>query len=164
MMAVPSALQPLHRLLADRLLTPLLADQLVYWRSQRLYWQGVAHPDGGEREEESEIHAAEGAETAIRRVGDSVGAGSLPGEKLAHALGLQRLRQSLETDERAALKILDRLGPSRRIHISERTHDYMQATDAEMLLDQIDRVHDYLHWLAQTDKTGQADDVGGARA
>ena len=136
----------LRRFASNRRLAPELADDLLYWRSQRLYWEGVTHPDGGEREEQAEIHAAEGAETAIRRLADRTGVTELPGEKLTHALGLYRLRQSLEDDERAALKTLDHVGPSRRIDPGERLEDYMRAADAERLLELLDRVHEYLDW------------------
>jgi hypothetical protein len=157
----------LKRLVANRLLAPKLADDLVYWRSQRLYWEGMAHLDGGEREEEAEIHAAEGAETAIRRLADHASVETLPGEDLTYNLALSRLLGSLEDEERSALKTLDRLGPSRRIALGERMHDYMEASNAEAALEQVDRIHEYAEWLYQigsADRTNRAGNDEGARA
>jgi hypothetical protein len=140
----------LRRILAETLLAPMLTEQLVYWRAEHLYWEGVTHPDGGDHDEQAEIHAAEGAETAIRQLADHCGVQTLPSEKLTYISGLARLSASLEADERAALKVLDRLGPSQRIPLGERPHDYMQASDAEATLDRVDQIYEYLEWLKAT--------------
>ncbi len=140
----------LRRILAKRFLAPGLTEEVVYWRAECLYWEGVTHPDGGDHDEQAEIHAAEGAETAVRRFADHIGVQTLPGESLTYTSGLARLSASLEAEERAALKVLDRLGPSRRIPLGERPHDYMEASDAEATLDRVDRVYEYLEWLNAT--------------
>jgi hypothetical protein len=146
----------LRRILAERLLAPRLTEQLVYWRAERLDWEGVTHPDGGDHDEQAEIHAVEGAETAIRRLADHFGVETLPGEDLTHTSGLTRLFARLESNERAALKTLDRLGPSRRIPLGEHLHEYMEASDAEAALERVDRILEYAEWMYQAESTERA--------
>lgn len=108
---VPQPLKPLWRLAANGVLAPLITEGLVYWRAERLYWEGVIHPDGGDHEEEAEVYAAEGAETALRRLADLLGIDSgrrLPNEAATYNAGLSSLYKRLDADERAALTTLDR--------------------------------------------------------
>jgi hypothetical protein len=139
-------------------LAPLLTEGLVYWRAERLYWEGVTHPDGGDLEEQAEITAAEGAETALRRLADILGIdhSRMPGEDATYAGGLRSLRKRLEADERAALMTLDRLGPSHRIPVAERMPEYIEANAAESRLARSDRVFEYLEWLAEVGKADKA--------
>jgi hypothetical protein len=139
---------------ANRVLAPLLSEGLVYWRAERLYWEGVTHPDGGDREEQAEISAAEGAETALRKLADILGIdpARIPGETATHEAGLRSLCKRLEADERSALMVLDRLGPSRRIPVAERMPEYVEANDAESRLARADRIWEYLEWLAEVDR------------
>jgi hypothetical protein len=150
---VPRGLGSLFKLVANRVLVPLLSEGLVYWRAERLYWEGVTHPDGGDRDEQEEISAAEGAETALLRLADILGIdpARMPGEDATHEAGLRSLRKRLEADERSALVVLDRLGPSRRIPVAERMPEYVEANDAESKLARADRIWEYLEWLAEAD-------------
>lgn len=149
---VPRLLRPIFRLTANKLLAPLLCEGLVYWRAERLYWEGVTHPDGGDHEEEAAIHAAEGAETALRRLADILGIdpGLLPDEGPTQEAGVRSLYKRLESDERAALATLDRLGPSHLIPVRERLHEYLEAQAAETMLEHLDQVSEYLEWLTVT--------------
>lgn len=136
------------RLAADRLLAPVFAGELVYWRAEQLYREGVTHPDGGDHQEQEEIHAAEGAETACYRLADRIGISKrrLHGDGELQQRAVRRLHASIEADERTALATLDRLGSSRHITLAERPGDYVEASDAEQLLENADRVTDYLAW------------------
>lgn len=146
------------QLAAKRLLSPALIEQVIYWRAESLYWTGVIYSDiyGGGHEEESEIHASEGAETAIRRFADGLCIVSLPGESLTSAKGIGRLRSRIEMDERAALRTLDRLGPSRSIPLGEYPREYVEAADAELMLDRADKVAEYLGSLSRVDEDHDA--------
>lgn len=150
---VPRGLGPLFTFAANRVLAPLLSEGLVYWRAERLYWEGVTHPDGGDRDEQEEISAAEGAEIALRRLADilDIDLARMPGEKATHEAGLRSLRKRLEADERSALMVLDRLGPSHRIPVADRVPEYVEANDAESRLARADRIWEYLEWLSETD-------------
>lgn len=146
------------RLAANRLLAPVFADELVYWRAEQLYREGVTHPDGGDHEEQEEIHAAEGAETACYRLANRLGVSRrrLHGDGELQQSAVRRLRRRLEADERTALATLDRLGPSRHITLAERPGDYVDASEAEQLLENADRVTDYLVWLERVAKAERA--------
>lgn len=148
--------------LMRRLLFWPLTEELIYWRAERLYREGVVHPDGGDREDEAEMYAAEGAETALRRLADHVGVDTLPGENLTYSFGLARLIGRVEADERAALETLARLGPSRRISLADRLQDYMEAADAETALEHMERISGYLEWLYQTGQASRVGEDGGA--
>lgn len=141
--------------LARRILTRPLTEELVYWRAERLYHEGLLHPDGGTDSDVAAIHDAGGAETAIRRFADHIGVGELPEDTLIYALALTATSQKLEAEERSALKTLDRLGPSRRIPFGERPGDFVAAEDAEMALDLVDRVHEYLEWMSRVERNGR---------
>lgn len=159
---VPRGLGPLFTLTANRVLAPLLSEGLVYWRAERLYWEGVTHPDGGDRDEQEEISAAEGAEIALRRLADILGIypARMPGEDATHESGLRSLQKRLEADERSALMTLDRLGPSRRIPVADRMPEYVEANDAESRLARADRIWEYLEWLDEADRAGTARKAG----
>lgn len=155
---VPRGFGPLWRLAANRVLAPLLTEGLVYWRAERLYWDGVTHPDGGDRDEQAEIQAAEGAEIALRRLADILGIdpAKIPGEAATHEAGVRSLYKRLEADERSALMVLDRLGPSRHIPVAGRMPEYVEkyieANDAESRLGRVDRISEYLGWLSEADE------------
>lgn len=105
----PKNFRPCTSSLADRLrgavatylFARLFADELVYCHLERIYWEGVTHPDGGDYEEEAEIHAAEGAQTALRRIADLAGGRrhATPDHASANSMVLERLREELNLSE-----------------------------------------------------------------
>lgn len=131
------------------LLSPTLRDELLRWHRSKLYWEGVTHPDGGDREDGANIELAEGGIIAVRRLADRLGLSpaSLPDDPEARRLSRITLQLTLDAEESAAVNALARLGPSACIPITRRMDDHRAASEAEDTLEHSERIREYSRGL-----------------
>lgn len=147
----------IFRVLSTALFARRLSEEVLYWHRSRLYWEGVTHPDGGHREDQANIELAEGAVTAVRRIAAGLGLSpaSLPDEEMARSLARLTLNLSLDDKESAAVKTLERLGPSRNIPLTGRMHDHIAASEAEEAIEHGELIREYLNWLNGIDEAAE---------
>jgi len=150
-------------LLLGPLLSPILRAEILRWHRSRLYWEGVAHPDGGDREDGANIELAEGGTIAVRRLADLLGVrpASLPDDEEARRLGRITLELGLDAEESAAVNTLASLGPSARIPVTDRMADHIAASEAEESLEHAERIREYLAWLAEIDRAADSPERPG---
>jgi len=159
---IPRLLEDLFRttraLLLQPLLSPILRAEILRWHRSRLYWEGVAHPNGGDQEDGANIELAEGGMLAVRRLADLLGLApaSLPHDEEARRLGRTTLELELDAEESASVNTLARLGPSARIPVTGRMADHIAASEAEETLEHAERIREYLAWLAEIDRAADS--------